>query len=91
MSDKTGWKGRGQQLRDSHWARRDRVPSPGPAKENNYARESLDGYIGSGCRELKRKFRLTSFSLARVGHDQYYSGDPELNKRCLRIQCLVLV
>jgi len=32
VSDKTGWKGRGQQLRDSNWARRDRVPSPGPGQ-----------------------------------------------------------
>jgi hypothetical protein len=32
VSDKTGWKGRGQQLRDSTWARRDRVPSPGPGQ-----------------------------------------------------------
>jgi hypothetical protein len=30
----------------------------GPAKENNYALESLKGYIVSGCWELKRKFRM---------------------------------
>jgi hypothetical protein len=62
VSDKTGWEGRGQQFGDSRWARRDRVPRPGSAKENNYARESLVGYIVWGCWELKRKFRLTSFA-----------------------------
>ena len=58
MSDKTGWKGRGQQLRDSNWARRDRIPSPGSAKKNNYALEFPEGYIVLRGRELKRKFRL---------------------------------
>src|SRR5450759_3380137 len=29
VSDKTGWEGRGQQFRDSHWHSRDPVPSPG--------------------------------------------------------------
>ena len=32
MSDKTGWEGRGQQFRDSHWHSRDPVPSPGPGQ-----------------------------------------------------------
>ena len=30
----------------------------GPAKEDNYALESLQGYIVWGCWELKRKFRI---------------------------------
>jgi hypothetical protein len=30
----------------------------GPAKENNHALEPPKGYIVSGCRELKRKFRI---------------------------------
>jgi hypothetical protein len=32
VSDKTGWEGRGQQFRDSHWHSRDPVPSPGPGQ-----------------------------------------------------------
>ena len=31
-----------------------------PAKKNIYALESLNRYIVSGCRELKRKFRLST-------------------------------
>ena len=57
MSDKTGRKGRGQQLRDSRWGTRDPGRALGPAKENICALESLDGYIVWGCWELKRKFR----------------------------------
>src|ERR1035438_1763204 len=38
------------------------VPSPGPGKENDYALESLDGYIVWCCWELKRKFRLKFFT-----------------------------
>jgi hypothetical protein len=59
VSDKTGWEGRDQQLGGSHGHSLDPVPSPGPGKENDYALESLDGYIVWCCWELKRKFRLT--------------------------------
>jgi hypothetical protein len=45
VSDKTGWKGRGQQLRDSNWAHGTLSRALGPAKENKYALESLKGYI----------------------------------------------
>jgi hypothetical protein len=33
VSDKPGWKGRGQQLRDSRWGTRGLFRSLGPAKE----------------------------------------------------------
>jgi hypothetical protein len=59
VSDKTGWKGRGQQLRDLRWGTRDPVQRPGPVKENTDALESPKGYIVSGCWELKRKFRVS--------------------------------
>ena len=64
MSDKTGWKGRGQQLRDSNWARRDRIPSPGSAKKNNYALEFPEGYIVLRGRELKTEIPV---SIASIG------------------------
>ena len=44
MSDKTGWKGRGQQLGARIGIVWVLVPGPGLAKENNHALESLDGY-----------------------------------------------
>ena len=50
-------KGYEQQFRDSGWGTRDPVPSLGPANENNYALESIDGHKMLGRRELKRKFR----------------------------------
>jgi hypothetical protein len=37
-----------------------------PAKENNYALESLNGYIVLGCWELKRKFRFHSFAASHA-------------------------
>jgi hypothetical protein len=49
VSDKTGWKGRGEQLRDSNWADGTVSRVLGPAKENNYAPESPNGYIVLGC------------------------------------------
>ena len=73
-SDKTEWKGRGQQLRDSWRSKRDAVPRPSPAKQNVYPLEYLKAciilchselkrkfrIIVLGCWELKRKFRFTS-------------------------------
>src|ERR1019366_7292634 len=64
VSDKTGWKGRGQQLRDSCWGTRDLCRVVGPAKENKVKLESPKGYIVSGCWELKRKFRTKRASPA---------------------------
>ena len=49
MSDKTGWKGRGQQLRDSDWDGRDRVARPGPSQRKKSALESLEGCTLWGC------------------------------------------
>jgi hypothetical protein len=65
--DKTGWEGRDQQLGGSHGHSLDPVPSPGPGKENDYALESLDGYILWCCWELKRKFRLRLRILPAMG------------------------
>ena len=62
VSDKIGWRGRGQQFRDSGWSTRDPAPALGPAKENNYALESLNQHTMLGCRNLKRKFRVKSLS-----------------------------
>ena len=67
MSDKTGWEGRGQQFRDSHWHSRDPSRALGPAKENIYALESLKGDIVWGCWGLKRKSQLIGKS-AENGH-----------------------
>ena len=60
MSDKTGWKGRGQQLGACIGIVWTLSQALGPAKENIYALESLKGYIVSGCWGLKRKFRFSS-------------------------------
>jgi hypothetical protein len=68
VSDKTGWKGRGQQFRDLGWGIRDPVPSLGPAKENNHALESLNRHRMAGCRELKRKFRFKQSERPYTGH-----------------------
>ena len=38
------------------------------AREKNGARESLDGYIVSGCWELKRKFQLAPNSKRQAGN-----------------------
>lgn len=43
VSDEIGWKGRGQQLRDSSRARRTVSRVLGPAKQNDYAPESPKG------------------------------------------------
>ena len=48
MSDKTGWKGRGQQLGACISIVWILFQALGPAKENIYALESLKGYIVSG-------------------------------------------
>ena len=58
MSDKTGWGGRGQQLRDSGWGRQDPVSCPAPSQRKNSALECRDAYIVWGRWEPKRKFRL---------------------------------
>lgn len=42
----------------SYWHSLEPVPALGPAKENNHALGSLDGYTVRGCWELKRKFRF---------------------------------
>jgi hypothetical protein len=60
VSDKTGWKGRGQQLGACMGIVRTLSQALGQAKENIYPLESLKGHIVSGCWGLKRKFRLTS-------------------------------
>ena len=44
MSDKIGWKGRDQQLRDSRWGTRTLCRSLGPAKKNKYALEPPKRY-----------------------------------------------
>ena len=44
VSDKTGWEDRSQRFRDSHWGRRDPVPSP-RAQARNSALESIVGFI----------------------------------------------
>jgi hypothetical protein len=54
MSDKTGWK----KAVGSGCGTRDGAPDLGPLKENNYAMESISGYIVLGCWELEREFRL---------------------------------
>jgi hypothetical protein len=41
----------------------------GPTKENNYALDPRKEYIVSGCRKLKRKFRLRA-QVEAVGHNQ---------------------
>ena len=58
MSDKTAWEGRDQQLGARIGTVWSLSRALGPAKENNYALGSLDGYIVRGCWELKRKFRF---------------------------------
>ena len=35
VSDKTGWKGRGQELRDSRWDTPDPAPRPGPGQRKH--------------------------------------------------------
>jgi hypothetical protein len=47
--DKNGWEGRGQQLGTLIGTVRTLSGALSPAKENNYALESLDGYIVRGC------------------------------------------
>jgi hypothetical protein len=54
VSDKTGWK----KAVGSGCGTRDGAPDLGPLKENNYALESISGYIVLGCWELEREFRL---------------------------------
>ena len=39
----------------------------GPAREDICALESLNGYIMSGCWELKRKFRLSAYANQQMG------------------------
>ena len=41
LSDKTGWEGRGQQLRDSRWGRRDCVGQALPGISNDEAFDSV--------------------------------------------------
>ena len=62
MSDKTAWEGRDQQLGARIGTVWSLSRALGPAKENNYALGSLDGYIVRGCWELKRKFRMTALA-----------------------------
>ena len=62
MSDKTGWEGRDQQLGTRIGTVWTLSQALGQAKGNIYALESLDGYIVSGCGELKRKFWLSTES-----------------------------
>jgi hypothetical protein len=49
VSDKTGWEGRDQQLGARIGIVWTLSRALGPAKENIYALESLDGYIVLGC------------------------------------------
>ena len=49
MFDKTGWEGRDQQLGARIGIVWTLSRALGPAKENIYALESLDGYIVLGC------------------------------------------
>jgi hypothetical protein len=62
VSAEIGWGGRGQQLGTHIGTVWTLAQALGPAKENKYALESLDGYIGGyiarGCWELKRKSRV---------------------------------
>jgi len=66
VSDKIGWEGRDQQFGTRIGTVWNLSQALGPAKENNYALESLDGYIVSGCWELKRKFRLSLISPSTI-------------------------
>jgi hypothetical protein len=66
VSDKTAWEGRDQQLGARIGTVWSLSRALGPAKENNYALGSLDGYIVRGCWELKRKFRSTHECLTAV-------------------------
>jgi hypothetical protein len=69
MSDKTGWEGRDQSRGTQVGAHGALSRALGPAKENNYALESLDGYIVWGYWELKWKFRpstATGFGCQRA-------------------------
>jgi len=61
VSDKTGWKGRGQQLRDSGWGTRDPVPRPGTAKENNDALEPPERVYSVGLLGPKTEIPTKEF------------------------------
>jgi hypothetical protein len=67
VSDKTGWEGRDQSRGTQVGAHGALSRALGPAKENNYALEPLDGYIVQGCSGAKTEIpvkiglRLKSF------------------------------
>jgi hypothetical protein len=58
--DKIGWEGRGQQLGAGIGTVWTVSQAAGPAKENKYAMESLDGHTARSGWKPKRKFRLTA-------------------------------
>ena len=63
MSDKTGWEGRDQSRGTQVGAHGALSRALGPAKENNYALEPLDGYIVHGCSGAKTEIPVHNSSL----------------------------
>ena len=70
MSDKTGWGGRGQQLRTHIATVWILAQALGPAKEHKYTLESPKGYTVWDCWELK-----TEMSDNRERDEQQPTGD----------------